>query len=260
MFSLLLLAFFKAFSNSRYTIYFYNPEININNFASLKSEFDKYLSDYGPFQFQPFSDRETFEKFIIGKSDGVFLLSSWHYRYLKKKCPIESVLVGVSRGKSTHRKVLLTRADITSIDLLKGNIVATSGSEDYTKDILMQMLGKEGSSIVDSLKILTVPKDIDALMAVGFGMANFALATDNSFAKLMTINPKLHETQKQLAVSKETLLPIIAVPKQSDDNNIRLLLATIERMGTIPEGRKRLRIIGLDGWKRLDVTERILLE
>jgi len=257
--SLLLLAFFKAFSNSRYTIYFYNPEININNFASLKSEFDKYLSDYGPFQFQPFNDRETFEKFIVGKNDGIFLLSSWHYRDLKRKCPIESVLVGVSKGKSTHRKILLTREDITNIELLKDNIVASSGSEDYTKNILMQMLGKRGNSIVDSLKILTVPKDIDALMAVGFGMANFALTTENSFAKLMIINPKQYKMQRQLAVSKETLLQIVAVPKQSDEN-IGLLLTIIEKMGMIPEGRKNLRMIGLDGWKKLGVAERVLLE
>jgi ABC-type amino acid transport substrate-binding protein len=256
---LLLLAFFKAFANSRYTIYFYNPEININNFASLKSEFDKYLSDYGPFQFQPFSDRETFEKLIVGKNDGIFLLSSWHYRDLKRKFPIESVLVGVSGGKSTHRKILLTREDITSIDLLKGNTVASSGSEDYTNNILMQMLGENAKDIVDSLKILTVPKDIDALMAVGFGMANFALTTENSFAKLMTINPKQYEMQRQLAVSEEKLLPIVAVPKQPDDN-IGLLLAIIEKMGMIPEGRKNLRMIGLDGWKKLDVAEMGLLE
>ncbi len=260
--SLLLLAFFKAFSNSKYTIYFYNPEININNFASLKSEFDKYLSGYGPFQFQPFSDRETFEKFIVGKNDGIFLLSSWHYRYLKEKCPIESVFVGVSKGKSTHRKILLTKKGITSIDLLKDNTVASSGSEDYTKNLLQQMLGKGGNSIVDSLNILTVPKDIDALMAVGFGMANCALATENSFAKLMAINPKQYEMQRQLAVSavsKETLLQIVAAPKQSDEN-IGLLLTLIETMGRVPEGRKNLKMIGLDGWKKLGEAERILLE
>ncbi len=257
--SLLLLTLFKAFSNSRYTIYFYNPEININNFASLKSEFDKYLSDYGPFQFQPFSDRDTFEKFIVGKNDGVFLLSSWHYRYLVKKCPIESVFVGVSKGKSTHRKILLTNEGITSIDLLKGNIIASSGSEDYTKNILLQMLGKGGNSIVDSLKILTVPKDIDALMAVGFGMVNFALTTENSFTKLMIINPKQYKMQRQLAASKETLLPIVAAPKQSDEY-IELLLSTIEKMGRMPEGRRNLRMIGLDGWKKLGKAEMVLLE
>ena len=68
---LLFLIFCTAYADTKYTIYFYNPETNINNFASLKIEFDRYLSDYGLFKFQPFSDRKIFEKFIAGKNDGV---------------------------------------------------------------------------------------------------------------------------------------------------------------------------------------------
>jgi hypothetical protein len=68
--------------------------------------------------------------------------------------------------------------------------------------------------------------------------------------------------QRQLAVSavsKETLLQIVAAPKQSDEN-IGLLLTLIETMGRVPEGRKNLKMIGLDGWKKLGEAERILLE
>ncbi len=248
-----------SFASSKHTIYFYNPETNINSFAFFKIEFDKYLSTYGPYQFQPFSDRETFEEFIIQKSDGVFLLSSWHYNDLVEKIPMESVFVGTSKGKTTQKRILSVKETITSIASLKGKKIATTGNEEFTKNILTKMLGEGEKGIVDSLMILNVPIEIDALIAVGFGMADAALTTENSLDKLAAINPKQYKRLKLLATGKETLLPIVAVPKQSDDN-INLLLKVIEKMENVPEGKKKLRMLGIDGWEKLSKTERLFVE
>ena len=250
----------KTFASDTYTIYFYNPETNINNFAPLKIEFDKYLSGYGSFQFQPFSDRKSFEKYIVGRNDGVFLMSSWHYCQLKRNFPmeVEAKLVGVSEGKSTHEKILTAKGNIININLLKGKIVASSGNEEYTKNVLIQMLGEEKKGIVNSMRILTVPKDIDALMAVGYGMADSALTTERSLAKLAAINPKQYRFLRPLAKSEEILLPIVAAPKQSDEN-IKWLLTIIEKMETLDAGKTKLKMLGVDGWKKVEESERILL-
>ena len=255
---LLLTSLSNVFADSTYTVYFYNPETNINNYVLLKGEFDRYLSDYGPFKFQPFSDRKIFEKFLIKQRDGIFLLSSWHYRDLLGKVPIDPVFVGFLKGKTTQRKILSTKEDITSIDSLKGKSIASAGSEEYTKNILTQMLGKEKKNIIDSLKILTVPKDIDALMAVGFGMASSALTAENSFAKLLAINPKQYGLLNQLA-SMETLLQIVAAPKQFNEN-VGLLLSIIQDMVSSVEGKRNLKMISLDGWKKVGNAERLFLE
>ena len=257
---LLLLISTKNFANNTYTIYFYNPETNINNFASLKAEFDKYLSNYGSFQFQPFGDRETFEKFIVGRNDGVFLMSIWHFSQLKRKFPLdmEARLVGVLKGKATYEKILIAKNNIRNIDLLRGKVVASSGDEDYTKNILMQMQGEGKSSIVSSMKILTVPKDIDALMAVGYGMADSALTTKSSLAKLAAINPKQYRALRSLAKSEKILLPIVAAQKQSDEN-IKWLLTIIEKMETLDAGKTKLKMLGVYGWKKVEELERIFL-
>ena len=251
----------KSFADNTSTIYFYNPETNINNFASLKTEFDQYLSSHGSFQFQPFSDRKSFEKFIVGRSDGIFLISSWHFRQLKRNFPIDmqARLVGVSKGKATYEKILTTKNNIINVDLLKGKIVASSGNEDYTKKVLLQMHGEGKKNVVDSMKILTVPKDIDALMAVGYGMADSALTTESSLTKLEAINPKQYGFLRPLAKSEEILLPIIAAPKKPDEN-IKLLLAIIEKMETVLDGKKKLKMLGVDGWKKVEKLERIFLE
>ncbi len=257
----MLLSPTRTFSDNTYTIYFYNPETNINNFASLKTEFDQYLSNYGSFHFQPFSDRESFEKFVVGRSDGVFLISSWHYRQLKKVFPIgmEAKLVGVSNGKATYKKILTAKNNIINIDLLEGKIVASSGNENYTRKILMQMHGAGKRNIVDTMRILTVPKDIDALMAVGYGMADSALTTENSLVKLAAINPKQYGFLRSLSKSEQILLPVIATLEQSDEK-ISFLLAIIEEMASGLDGKKKLKMLGVDGWKKVEKFERIFLE
>ena len=187
-------------------------------------------------------------------------MSSWHFHQLKAKFPIdmEAKLVGVSKGKATHEKILTTKNNIINIDLLKGKIVASSGNEDYTENVLKQMLGEGKSNIANSVKILTVPKDIDALMAVGYGMADSALTTEGSLVKLAAINPKQYGFLRPLAKSEKILLPIVAAPKQPDEN-IKLLLTIIEKMETVLDGKKKLKMLGLDGWKKVEELERIFL-
>ncbi len=89
-------------------IYFYSSETNINNFKSLKMEFDRYLSKFGPYEFQPFSSRDVFEKQVKGKENCLLLLSSWHYRHIHKKYALTPALTGVRNGKKYQRKILVT--------------------------------------------------------------------------------------------------------------------------------------------------------
>jgi ABC-type amino acid transport substrate-binding protein len=171
---------------------------------------------------------------------------------------MQARLVGVLKGKATYKKILTAKNNIINIDSLKGKVVASSGSEDYTKKILMQMHGEENKDIVGSMKILTVPKDIDALMAVGYGMADSALTTERSLTKLAAINPKQYGFLMSLSKSEEILLPIIAAPAQSDEK-IRLLIAIIEEMGTALDGKRKLKMLGVDGWKKVEELERVSL-
>lgn len=245
---------FSVAASAGPTIYFYNPETNINNFASLKIEFDTYLSRFGEYQFQPFSKKKMFEESIRGKRGGVFMLSSWHYNILEKKFPMKPVLVGVLKGRSTHRKILSAKKQFKEMAFLKGKKIASAGNKEYTRNILLQIFGSDNEEIVNSLKIMPVPKDIDALMAVGFGMAAAALTTERSLVKLKKINPKQYRMLNQLGSSKEMLKAIIAAPEQLDVNS-NALIKVLEKMETISEGGNRLRMIGLDGWRKLNQKE-----
>jgi len=108
---------------------------------------------------------------------------------------------------------------------------------------------------VDSLKILVVPKDIDALMAVGFGAAKGAVATESGSDKLAKSNPKQRRELQPLGGGYESLLPVLAGPKNADDS-MKKLAAIFRRMGDTGEGRSRLQLLGLEALTELDAAQK----
>jgi hypothetical protein len=232
-------------------IYFYNTETNINNFATLKMAFDIYLKDHGGYYFQPFDLRENFESVIGKEQDSVYLLSSWHLKALQqKKIPLEIALIGTSKGNTTQRKVLSVKKDITSFDMLKNTVVAGAGSEEYIQSVLKQILGKEHEALLKDIKILIVPKDIDALMSVGFGMATAAISAESGLDKLAMMNPNQLRELHSLGFSEADYLLIAATLKKPDQQEAQLL-EVLRKMSEAAEGEANLKLLGIDGWRTL---------
>lgn len=228
------------------TIHFYSPETNINNFGTLKGEFDGFFAGLGGHKFQPYGDRAAFEKAMEGNAGSLFLLSSWHYPQLAKKAAWQPMLIGQLREKSTHRHVLCAQQSVTNIAALKGATIASAGNKAFTLNLLADLLGAEHRALVTEQNVLAVPKDIDALMAIGFGVAQAAVATEGGLERLAKTNAKQHDALKQLAKGPERLLPIVVARAQADAVS-QALLKVLTGMGADAEGQQRLRLLGLDG-------------
>ena len=237
-------------------IYFYSSETNINNFKSLKMEFDRYLSKFGPYEFQPFSSRDVFEKQVKGKENCLLLLSSWHYRHIRKKYALTPALTGMRNGKKYQRKILVSGEKPADIEAARPGLVASASSLQYTTSALKMMLKKFAEH---PFQVLTVPKDIDALMSVGFGMAKLAFASENAFDELKGVNPRLCSKMKILAEGEETLRLILALPQGFTGNSSKTI-DMIRNMATDSDGKRRIRMLGLDGWQELDSSDRSKLE
>ena len=238
-------------------IYFYSTETNINNFKSLKMEFDRYLSKLGPYEFQPFSARDVFEKQVKGKENCLLLLPSCHYRHIHKKYMLTPVLTGMRNGKKYQRKILVTGEKPADIEATKPGLIASASSLQYTTSALKGML--QGKYAKHPIQVLTVPKDIDALMSVGFGMAKLAFASENAFHELKGVNPKLCNKMKILAEGEETLRLILALPQGFKENS-RKTIDMIRNMPMDSDGKRRIRMLGLDGWQDLNSSDRSKLE
>lgn len=237
---------------ARQKIYFYNPESNINNFSSLKTEFDSYLSGVGNFEFQPFASAQTFEQFLSQEQESIFLLSGWHFHNVRAKYAMKPLLVGSVGGKPTQRRGLFARKAVADLGALKGQKIASAGSREFTQNLLNQMFQQRGRpELAETVRIIPVPKDIDALMAVALGLASAALTTDGSVEQLKTINAKHYETLHRLGESDELPRVIVAV-KESSPDTVFPLVKALERMASLPKGEYAMQMIGLDGWQQYD--------
>lgn len=244
-------------ASEKVMIYFYSAETNINNFKSLKMEFDGYLSQFGDYEFQPFSDRGTFEEYVKDKPHSLLLMSSWHYANIHQAYGLRPMLVGMRNGHISQKRLLVSPESPDNLAAVKAGQIASASSLQHTNSMLSAMLHEaEGAT---AFKVLTVPKDLDALMSVGFGMAKSALITENSFATLRTLNPSLHKKLNIIAEGDDTLLLIVAVP-EAFASEAQDVLTILQGMASDPDGEKRVRMLGLDGWQTITPSNASELE
>jgi hypothetical protein len=239
------------------TVYFYSSETSINNFKSLKIEFDRYLSRYGPYELQPFSSRKDFENHIKDKTNCLLLLSSWHYRHIHKTFSLTPILCGHRKDRKYQKRILVAGGLTRDIKTLRTARIASASNLEHTISVLTDML--KGKYSGEPFRILTVPKDIDALMSVGFGMAGFALSTGNSLEELRTVNPALCSKISILAEGEQSLLMVLAATTGSNQDAEKVS-KILQDMAADPEGKRRIRMLGLDGWQPIDPVDRQKLE
>ncbi|MGV6827148.1 MAG: PhnD/SsuA/transferrin family substrate-binding protein [bacterium] len=248
---LTLLSF--AVADVRNIISFYNPETNISSFTSLKISYDEYLAKHTDYRLQPFKDRNTFESLNASKNNPVMLISSWHYRNLDAslKQKIKPALVATQKGAITTQKVLATKKSIESLKDLEGKVIASSADAEYTRELMFDLFRHQPRELVESIKVLTVPKEIDALMSVAYGVADAAITYESTLQKLEKINPNQSALLHSLVKSEQIMLPLLFVPHDQQSGEQKLV-KVLEDMPNSQEGRQQLRMIGIDGWKPVD--------
>lgn len=240
-------------------VYFYNTETSINNFKSLKMAFDQYFSRFGNYEFQPFKDRTAFESAIRDARNGVVIISSWHYRQIYKTHSLTPMLLGKLNGGNRQKRMLVTRATDSLKDWTRGTLASASNVQ-HTRTAIVNMVRTDGvPRDYKSINILKVPKDIDALMSVGFGMSTTALATETSFKRLEQINPGLCQKLRIVAEGCEAFLTVLAAPAEHSASFAKIINIIYE-MPQDDAGKKQLEMIGLDGWQRVSTPDKNALE
>ncbi|WP_250656229.1 PhnD/SsuA/transferrin family substrate-binding protein [Alkalimarinus coralli] len=236
-------------SQDSLTIYFYNPEINTTRNVVLKTAFDQYLQEQGIFQFQPVDNRQTFEALIVNDLNAVFMISNWHYEQLQDGLnPTSAALRGVKNGSNTYRKFLVARKADATIEAMT---IATSGSRPLSRSILSDIYPNQTPQTLAKPNFLIVPKDIDALMAVGFGLADAALATELSLETLSTLYTNQYQQLHILGESRPLKRLLVVYHKELTPLKAKAI-NTLGNMSESRKGKQALNILGLNGWQQVD--------
>ncbi|MCP5205570.1 MAG: PhnD/SsuA/transferrin family substrate-binding protein [Hahellaceae bacterium] len=237
-------------AEEKLTIYFYNPETSINRNVVLKNTLDAYLHSQGDYQFQPVDNADVFEQLVVNDRSALFVMSSWQFEQLTTRASIVPVLRGRKEGRDTYRKLLVRDSQSKSALRLAGMTIATSGSESYSRSILRTMFPEDSAANVAKVNILVVPKDIDALMAVGFGLADAAMATELSLEKLSMLYRSQHQ-KLEIVGQSQPLKRLLVVSPQNPTLRLSQALQAVEVMPESEKGRTGLSMLGLDGWQRV---------
>lgn len=237
------------------TIYFFSPEITVSSFNTLKAAFDGVLAPCGNYAFQPVARRADFEALLAKQESALFLMSSTHYRELDDRMRLTPRLVGIRDAKIVQEHGLYTLKANGGVSSLRGATVAISGPREYAANLLRDMLRGEEPALADSINFLVVPKQVDALMAVSFGSATAALATESSVRRLAEINPRQAASLKLAASSAPILLPILVSPSDANAST-KALLDVLSGLQQQPAGLQCLRMLGLDGMTELPEAEK----
>lgn len=230
-------------------IYFYNPEINTARNLVLKSAWDEYLDNGELLEFQPVDDEAEFVRLVNHSEDAAFIMADWFYSSLFSVSPIkqnlEVAFQGVRDGKDTYSKILVANKGALDFEHVT---IACSGSKARAQEILKSIYPELSSFELERLKILLVPKDIDALMAVGYGLAEMALSTEVSLLKMSGLNESIY---KDMIVLRESqpLKRSVLVFKSTNSVFKRHLSQLMMNMTHTTSGLKAMNLLGLDEWR-----------
>jgi len=229
--------------------YFFSPDWRPPDLGKLAIAVEQALaSGHVNVSFQAFTRYDDFERQVLAQPPVFMIAPSW------VEGPGGSVLgLDLSviarpqrRGKGTYRKALMTRANVDSIDdLARGAIAATlhsMGSGDPAAVLDAFHLAAE------SAKVVPVPKDVDALLALNFGQVDAALVTSEQYEQLARSNPAEAERLRVLAFSSEVGLPPVFASSSADPVERDRLRDLLARLRELPEGTSVLTMLGFDGF------------
>jgi hypothetical protein len=229
--------------------YFFSPDWRPPDLGKLAIAMEHALaSGQVDISFQAFTRYEDFERQVHIQPPVFMIAPAWVEGPGGSVLGLDLAVVARPQrhGKSTYRKALMTRANIDSIDdLARGAIAATlhsMGSGDPAAVLDAFHLAAE------SAKVVPVPKDVDALLALNFGQVDAALVTSEQYEQLARTNPAEAERLRVLAFSSEVGLPPVFAAAGANPAERERLRDVLARLREVPDGISVLTMLGFDGF------------
>lgn len=230
-------------------LYFFSPDWRPPDLGKLAAAVaDVFSKGSLPVSFQAFVRYEDFERQMSEKSPVFVIAPSWISGEDGHGLTAGMSVVAhpLRHGKSSYRKALMARPGIDSIDdLMRGSIAATLFSMGPgTADAVLDAFHLP----VDSAKVVPVPKDVDALLALSFGQVDAALITSEQYDELARSNPTEAARLAVLAFSPEIRLPPVFARDDASPELLGRFRDLLLGLSRDSDGQSLLAMLGFDGF------------
>jgi ABC-type amino acid transport substrate-binding protein len=234
-------------------LFFFSPDFSPGNLSVLTQAADAYFRESkADTRFQAFVRFEDFEREFLAQKPEFVVVPDWAN---DTRC-LGSELIALAKpirgGESHGRKALIARPTVRSVsDIAKGSIAATMMPGGAAAGSALDRIRREHPGV----RIIPVPKEIDALLAVAFGQVDAAFVSTGQFGLLAGVSPKLGTDLKEIGYAENTPFPMIyatayATSEQAD--NVRNALSSVASTGT---GKRFIGLLGYDEWVLVESAE-----
>jgi hypothetical protein len=229
-------------------IFVFNPESKSGQTQAARVSLVRFMAAEGiEAQVSVFANAIDFERAVARSKPEYAIVASYYYNAAARDMQWRALLSGHRNGEEAFRKVFMVDQSVGKAADLKNKAVATTSfgaaTFSFVNAQFLQPIGLSAAQV----RLITVSKDIDGLMALAVGQVKGAIVTQDSIDKLKSINSAALESMKELR-----RLPAIQHPKvvqfQQAQDTAKLRQA-FRRLTLSSEGADFLRYLSITGFQ-----------
>ena len=252
-FALALLAYPASAAADPVRLFYFSPDFSPGNLSVLTQAAESYFRESkADTRFQAFVRYEDFAREVAAQKPEFVVVPDWANATGCLDTELRALAKPMRGGESHGRKALVARRSIRSFaDIRDGSIAATVPPGGSPSDPGLARIRREHPRV----RIIPVPKEIDALLAVAFGQVDAAFVSTGQFGLLAGVSPKLGTDLKEIGYAESTPFPMIYATAYASDaqiENVRSAISTVASTGT---GKRLIGLLGYDGWAPVEKTE-----
>ena len=236
-----------ALAASERRILLYDPDANLGDIVEIAAAFSRYLQRSGEsWTFQAVQQRDVFEQLLHDADSEFAIVSSAYLR--TNEAAFAPLLVPSEHNDVYYRKQLVTNKKVQAA-VLSGKNIAVSGAGDEDSPETQAILGDLSKAGVTKPILVSLPKDIDALMALYFGQTDAALVAPHSIEVMQRISPKAVTSLAVLLETRRMLrAPLCAIGRNVSPKRRDTLVQYLRGMAQDPDGKEAMRRMAFDAW------------
>lgn len=231
-------------------ILLYDPDANHAALLGFASWLNNFFEAKGKdWVLEPFQSEDAFAKALTAPTSQFAIVQSG---YLKRAHDVmlTPIALPAVNGKVFYQKLLFDTGTGTAGDLSGKSIAATVPDQDTS--VVLETL-RRAKINTKNAAVISVSKDIDALLGLSFGEADAALVTQESVEVLKKVNPGVMAGLRLVFETPKILRsPLCVVASRATTQEQQDLLSLLQEMAQHATGKEILNDMGYATWVKYE--------
>jgi ABC-type phosphate/phosphonate transport system substrate-binding protein len=158
----------------------------------------------------------------------------------------------VRNGLTSYKKILLGSLLIgaAASDYEIITFAMTTMGPDGSTETIKELVAKELVS-VQQLNIISVPKDLDAILALALGQVKMALVAQDNLQVISDANPRIIRTIKTFNRSITVPMPVLCyLEGRAESDDVEKLVEAFKKMTSEHPRNKIMEMLQIDDWQK----------